>query len=475
MRIVRNFDFFTALNEENRQIPSNIIIGDSLSPLVDKNTSKASLLGSTGNEKNLWKGGMGVSWLKGAVDKFPAAPGVKNVIIQIGTNGGFNPNDNITGLISSIKKVFPNAKLYVIQGSWGWGGNKNVTIQKVTAYYNKFKDLGVVVVEPPIGFSATDSEAHRDKESFKKIGKNLDAMLSGQSQVSTDQYSPNSSEKDIEVDSSDKSTVIYKSKRDPYYYKIINDIWFAKGPKLKEWTSLENNSLANRILDKRYPGARSGTEQRKYKDPIAQIDQDQNKISGNFIGLGSFDPEKEDAGISKTYNIHLIPDNLSTTNPNYRSAQMPLKELKYFLEKYGVKRVIRLNGDGGDGRHRKSDPSTSIQEEKNLCKSLGIEFNKLSSTKDQEKVNEILSKGNTLIHCAHGADRTGGNVGGYFYTKKVNPNLDSTEEIWNYTTKYNGWNKMVKNNPDGFSSGGYLKQAQKFGVKNLDQAKSLAG
>jgi hypothetical protein len=33
---------------------------------------------------------------------------------------------------------------------------------------------------------------------------------------------------------------------------------------------------------------------------------------------------------------------------------------------------------------------------------------------------------------------------------------------------------MVRNNPDKFSSGGYLKQAQKFGVRDIEQAKSLA-
>ena len=471
MRIINKFELFEALNEGSREIPSNIIIGDSLSSLIDRNTAKASLIGSTGNESNLWKGGMGVSWLKGAVDRFPATPGVKNVIIEIGTNGAFDSRDDIAGLVSSIKKVFPNAKLYVIQGSWGWGGNKNVTISKVTEYYNRFKALGVVVVEPPIGYSATDTEAHQNKESIKKIGKNIDAVLSGQSQVSTDQSSIDANDVIIRTDPSDKDTVIYKSKSDPYYYKIVNGIWFAKGPKLIQWTSLEKNQLANNILDKRYPGVRSGSGEIQYKEPVKV---DPEKISGDFISSGSFDPEKEDAGLSKTYNIHLIPDNLSTTKPNYRSAQMPLKDLKYFLEKYGIKNVIRLNGDGGDSKHRKSDPETSIQEEKNLCNSLGIKFNKLSSTKDQDKVNEILSGGNTLIHCAHGADRTGGNVGGYFYTKKVNSNLDSTDEIWNYTTKYNGWNRMVKNNPSGFSSGGYLRQAQKFGVRDIEQAKLLA-
>jgi len=472
MRIVTKFDLFRSLNEDSRSIPSNIIIGDSLSPLVDRNTSKASIIGNPGSESNLWKGGMGVSWLKGAVDKFPATPGVKNVIIQIGTNGAFNPKDDVKGLVSSIRRAFPNAKLYVIQGSWGWGGNKNVTISKVTAYYKKFEDLGVAVVEPPIGYSATDREAHQDKQSFKDIGKNLDSMLSGQSQVKTDQeiqITKDTPSGKQETQSEDNNT-IYKIKADPYYYKIVNGVWFSRGPKLPNWTSLENNSLANEILDKRYPGVRGAK-----KDTNSEIKFNPEEVNRvNFIDGGSLDPEKSDPGLSKKYNIHIIPDNLIKTKPNYRSAQMPLKDLKTFIEKYGIRNIIRFNGDGGDSRHTKADPMTSIEDEKNLAKSLGINFQKMSSTRDQENVNNILSSGNTLIHCAHGADRTGGNVGGYLYTKKVNPNLDSTDEIWNYTTKYNGWNKMVRNNPNGFSSGGYLKQAQKFGVKDIEQAKLLA-
>ena len=475
MRIVSNFDLFIALNENVRQIPSNIIIGDSGSPMVDKNTTKASIIGNPGNEANLWKVGMGVSWLKGAVDKFPTTPGVKNVVIQIGTNGGFNPKDNVKGLITSVKRAFPNAKLYVTQGSWGWGGNKNVTISDVTAYYKKFRDLGVIVVEPPFGYSATDREAHQDKQSIRDIGKNLDSMLSGQSQVTTNQDVPAQQETQPEKQETiqipgEENTTVYKTKGDPYYYKIINGVWFSKGPKLPNWTSLENNALANQILDKRYPGVR---EVKGDVNPEIKFNPEEvNKV--NFIDGGSLDPEKSDPGLSKKYNVHIIPDNLIKSKPNYRSAQMPLKDLKTFIEKYGIKNIIRLNGDGGDSRHTKADPMTSIEEEKSLAKSMGVNFQKLSSTRDQDNVNRILSSGNTLIHCAHGADRTGGNVGGYFYTKKVNPNLDSTDEIWDYTTKYNGWNKMVRNNPGGFSSGGYLKQAQKFGVRDIDQAKSLA-
>ena len=89
---------------------------------------------------------------------------------MIGTNGAFNPNDNISGLIDELKLKFPNANLFVVQGSWGWGGLTNMSESKVRKYYNKFKDLGVTVIEPPIG----KIEPHGNKPVYKTIGLSLD-------------------------------------------------------------------------------------------------------------------------------------------------------------------------------------------------------------------------------------------------------------------------------------------------------------
>lgn len=182
--------------------------------------------------------------------------------------------------------------------------------------------------------------------------------------------------------------------------------------------------------------------------------------------------EVGDTTLKNEFNFHPIP----LGSNNYRSAQIPVTlKGKDFLgeviDKYGIKTIIRFNGDGGDSRHVSSHPMTSIADEKSLAESKGVNFYKLSSTRDQDKVNSLLSQGNVLIHCAHGADRTGGNVGGWLYEN----GWGDTEKIWNYTTKYNGWNRMVKNSPDKFVSGGYLKQAQKFGVKDLQHAQRLAG
>ena len=173
----------------------------------------------------------------------------------------------------------------------------------------------------------------------------------------------------------------------------------------------------------------------------------------------TFSTDSEDINDKSIKNFHKIPlgDN------NYRSSEPTADALKGVILKYGIKNVVRFNGDGGDSS------GLSIKEEKRVCEENGCKFYKLSSTKDQDKVNESLDKGNTLIHCHHGADRTGGNVGGWLYKK----GWGDTKKIWDYTTQYNGWERMIKNSPNSFVNGGYLKQAQKFGVIDLDHAKSL--
>jgi len=152
----------------------NIIIGDSQTKNIAKNTKKAQLISSTEGEKSLWQSNKNLSWLKKAVDKYKKSPDINSVIINIGTNGGFSLKDNVKGLVASIKEKFPNAKLYAVQGSWGWGGNGNKTIDDINKYYDKFRDNGVKVLEPPIGKTPNP---HNYIDSYKKISKSIDNEL----------------------------------------------------------------------------------------------------------------------------------------------------------------------------------------------------------------------------------------------------------------------------------------------------------
>lgn len=155
---------------------TTIIIGDSQTPFITKQSKKIQMIGGfsyKGGEEKLWEGNRDLKWLKKAVSKYPVSKNISNVVINIGTNGAFSKNDDVNGLIDEVERVFPNAKLFAVQGSWGWGANTSVTPQKVKEYYDRFKNRGVVVVNPPIGAI----EPHGHKPIYKEIGKNLDSLL----------------------------------------------------------------------------------------------------------------------------------------------------------------------------------------------------------------------------------------------------------------------------------------------------------
>jgi hypothetical protein len=151
----------------------SIIIGDSQTPFVDNASEKVSRISTTPGMSSLWQGGKTLTWLISAIEKYPTDITIGDVVFCIGTNGGYSSKDNVERLITLTKEKFPNSKLYAVQGSWGWGGIKDVTETKVRNYYKKYEELGVVIVEPPIG----KIEPHGNKPIYKVIGKELDKLL----------------------------------------------------------------------------------------------------------------------------------------------------------------------------------------------------------------------------------------------------------------------------------------------------------
>ena len=162
--------------------PTNIIIGDSQTPNVDNRTSKAQMIPGPPGESTLHQGSTTVNWLRDSVKKYPVSTGVKNVILCTGTNGGFgNYQNDVDGLFSAVKKTFPNAKIYAVQGSWGWGGNDIYTETDVRNYYKKYEALGATLIEPPIGCTNTNPKTYCDPHGpypvYDKIGQDIDNNL----------------------------------------------------------------------------------------------------------------------------------------------------------------------------------------------------------------------------------------------------------------------------------------------------------
>ena len=156
---------------DNSPASTNIIIGDSQTGLVSKNSSKVQLI------DELQEGGKGVGWLRDQVAAYPVSPNVNNVVLCIGVNGGYSSKGSAEkGLFTALNKTFPNAKIYAVQGSWAWGSylKKPVTEKQVRTYYkNYYQDNGAILIEPPIG----PGDPHGNKPVYKLIGAEIDAKL----------------------------------------------------------------------------------------------------------------------------------------------------------------------------------------------------------------------------------------------------------------------------------------------------------
>ena len=164
----------------------------------------------------------------------------------------------------------------------------------------------------------------------------------------------------------------------------------------------------------------------------------------------------------KEFNLDIIPDGKN----NYRSGQITASKLPEIIKKYNIKQIIRMNADGGDAWNLPKHGPTSRATEKAICDKLGCKYIFINAhkgykpgkgyTQSLSEISALLDRGNVLIHCAHGADRTGGMVGGYLLSRKFLPDPKS---VWNYSIKYNQWPYYIKT---GQFFGKFDKYAETF-------------
>ena len=195
--------------------------------------------------------------------------------------------------------------------------------------------------------------------------------------------------------------------------------------------------------------------------------------SDNYEGL----KESKICGVkpyTTTSDLNKIKFYQIPNSTNFRSGQPTLPQLAYILETYDIKHIVRMNGNNETSPVGKT--KVTWDEERKMAECYGVEFHfinahkprygekidgvNLGYTKSMEEIQPYLEKGNTLIHCRNGSDRTGYQVAKYLQ----NRGMTDQQSLWDYTTNYNGW---CEQSTEKFGSG-YDTYAQGF-INGLDE------
>lgn len=144
----------------------HILIGDSQTYFLAKHSTKIKRV------SKLSQAGIGVVELTSKLRLYPVSPHVNTVSVCIGVNDGYK-DKGVQQLLVRIKKTFPNAKIYIIQGSWGWSRVRRVNQNTLNKYYKQYIDSGCILVSPAIG----RGDPHKDKIIYKIIMKSLESRI----------------------------------------------------------------------------------------------------------------------------------------------------------------------------------------------------------------------------------------------------------------------------------------------------------
>lgn len=146
----------------------HILIGDSQTFYIKKHTKEVH------QKKSLCKVGIGVTTLNKLLQREKITGNITNVVVSIGVNDYYKTSENeLNTLQKLLKRKYPNARIYVIKGSRGWGNVKNLTERDVGNYYNWFREHKMYVLKNSIG----KGDPHRDSYNYRKIGKELDSLI----------------------------------------------------------------------------------------------------------------------------------------------------------------------------------------------------------------------------------------------------------------------------------------------------------
>ena len=103
--------------------------------------------------------------------------------------------------------------------------------------------------------------------------------------------------------------------------------------------------------------------------------------------------------------------------------QISVDFFRYLDQKYGIKNIVNLKSDKGEG---------------GLVRQAGLNYLSIPlgssppSESEWQQIKALLASGNTLIHCRHGADRTGAVVARW----KIEEGMVTPEEAYQEALSY---------------------------------------
>lgn len=136
----------------------------------------------------------------------------------------------------------------------------------------------------------------------------------------------------------------------------------------------------------------------------------------------------------RNINFHKVLDLQGRNLNNYRGAlsnkfSVLSKELLQSLkDDYGIKRIITLNADNGGKKIKGLASKISGLEQFNFF----MGENSMPDLQKFNQIKELIKKGNNLIHCTHGADRTGAMVGRYYVEEGIMTLPDAIKDTKSY-------------------------------------------
>ena len=325
------------------------LMGDSLTGCLAPNTTKTQPIGvdgATGVTNANWGIGWSCISLLRAINEQTIDTTITNIFISLGTNDTFIElgGASISKVVSALKSKYPIAKLYIMQGSYGWGPVKNgakdfygniiTNIEdRIKKYYAIWQTNGVTVLDNPPIYATVHPAV--STPGIKSAAIAIDNILASQPVVAVDQAAQNkinhSNEDDdiaqnfynyVSGDGTKEVKVVYQLKRikDPEQFVRVDESLQRLGPENKSIIKWLNDEFGVSLFgdDTKYVKQIIEIINNIFKEKVASA-QYETYLDDD---TGRFDPEYRYIDNTIVIDSNKIK-NIITTNATAKNAVLP--------------------------------------------------------------------------------------------------------------------------------------------------------